>query len=54
MWIIVIKLNVKMAGNALITIPDLLVFVNLDTWVNIVRQKITVFTIRVMDMGIVH
>jgi arginine deiminase len=42
-----------MAGNASITIPDLHVIVHLDTWVIFVRQKITVFTIRVMDMGIV-
>ena len=30
-WIIATQINVKMAGNASITIPDLLVIVNLDT-----------------------
>jgi hypothetical protein len=43
-----------MPGNASITIPDLHVIVHLDTWVIIVRQKITVSTILVMDMEIVQ
>jgi hypothetical protein len=43
-----------MAGHASIAIPDLHVIVHLDTWVIIVRQKNTVFTILVMDMEIVQ